>query len=133
MFARHRRAAAYSAKGMNDAAIAESERAIAIEGRSAGSLVLLGNFYARAGRKGDARRILDELLEMKKHQHVSSFVLAELYGNLGERTTAFEWLERAYEERSYAMVFLKVVLDFDEDFRQDPRFQDLIRRVGLAQ
>ena len=133
MFARRRLAAAYSAKGMNDAAIAECEKVIAIAGRSATSLGGLGRVYARAGRKNDARRILDELLEMKKHQRVSSYVLAYLYANLGERTTAFEWLERAYEERSYAMVFLKVVLDFDEGFRQDPRFQDLVLRVGLAQ
>jgi len=131
MFARRRLASAYSAKGMNDAAIAECERVIAIAGRSATSLGALGRVYARAGRTGDARRILDELLEMKKHQHVSSYVLAYLYANLGERTTAFESLERAYDERSYAMVFLKSALDFDEGFRRDPRFQDMVRRIFL--
>ncbi len=132
MFARRRLASAYSAKGMNDAAIAECEKVIAIAGRNATSLGALGSVYARAGRTGDARRILDELLEMKKHQHVSSYVLAYLYANLGERTTAFEWLERAYDERSYAMVFLKSALDFDEGFRQDPRFANILRRLRVA-
>lgn len=131
MFARRRLASAYSAKGMNAAAIAECERVIAIAGRSATSLGALGRVYARAGRTGDARRILDELLEMKKHQHVSSYVLAYLYADLGERTTAFKWLERAYDERSYAMVFFKSALDFDEAFHKDPRFAKILRRLGV--
>ncbi len=131
MFARRRLASAYSAKGMNAAAIAECEGVIAIAGRSATSLGCLGRVFAHAGRTGDARRILDELLEMKKHQHVSSYVLAYLYADLGERTTAFEWLERAYDERSYAMVFFKSALDFDESFHQDPRFAKILRRLGV--
>ncbi|MEJ7849513.1 MAG: hypothetical protein WKF92_15635 [Pyrinomonadaceae bacterium] len=59
-------------------------------------------------------------------------MLANLYANLGERATAFEWLERAYEERSYAMDFLKVTTDFDEAFRQDPRFTNILHRLWVA-
>jgi TolB-like protein/Tfp pilus assembly protein PilF len=131
LFARRRLAEAYSAKGMHGEAIAENEKVIALMDRSPTSLGALGSVYALAGRKAEARMILDELLEMKKRQFVSASIFANLYNDLGERKTAFEYLEKAYRERSYAMVFLKVTTDFDEAFRKDPRFLDVLRRLGV--
>lgn len=128
-FARLRLGDAYLAKGMFDEAIAEYERAIALSDRN--SSVALGGAYGLSGRKNEARQILRELLRMKEQRYVNPFSIAVVYVGLGERKNAFEWLEKAYRERSYFMVFLKVSNDF-EPYRDDPRYLDLMRRIGLA-
>ena len=130
-FARHRLAKAYFAKGMFDEAIAEHERVIALSDRNPSELAMLGRAYGLSGRKNQARQILRELLEMSERGYVSPYSIALVYVGLGERENVFEWLEKAYRERSYAMVFLKVSDDF-APYRQDPRYVDLLRRVGLV-
>ena len=60
------------------------------------------------------------------------FPVASLYLSLGDKDKAFEWLEKAYDERSAVMVFLKVDRRLDK-LRSDPRFTDLLRRVGFVQ
>ncbi len=57
--------------------------------------------------------------------------MAEIFAQLGEKDQAFAWLERAYEERSFMMLYLKVAPNLDP-LRSDPRFADLLRRVGLT-
>jgi serine/threonine-protein kinase len=86
--------------------------------------------YAIAGKKDEARKILNELKELSKQQYVSPYMVAIGYAALGEREQAFEWLEKVAEEKSYYVVWLKVDPIWDA-FRTDGRFQDLLRRIGL--
>jgi TolB-like protein/Flp pilus assembly protein TadD len=122
---------AYEQKAMYDEAIAEFQKAIALSGGSAQALVLLGHAYAVSGRRTEALKVLDELNELSKRRYVSSYRVAAIHLGLGETERAFEWLERAVEERDAWLVWLKVdpVLDA---LRADPRFADLVRRVGLT-
>lgn len=105
---------------------------IAATGRKPVSLIPLANVYARAGRKTDAETILREIMRLQSKRHVSSYALASVHAELGNKDTAFELLNKAYDEKSYAMGFLKVTRDFDENFRKDPRFVDLLRRLDLS-
>jgi DNA-binding SARP family transcriptional activator len=121
---------AYEQKAMYEEAIEEFLKAITLSGGSAQALVLLGHTYAVSGRRGEALKVLDELSELSKRRYVSSYRVAAIHLGLGEKERAFEWLERAVEERDSWLAWLKVdpVLD---DLRSDPRFSDLVRRVGL--
>jgi hypothetical protein len=69
---------------------------------------------------------------MNERGYVNSYSIALVYFGLREKDQAFKWLEKAYQERSYAMVFLKVSMDFGP-YRQDSRYIDLLRRIGLEQ
>lgn len=117
-------------KGEPEAAIPELERTVSIMHRSPGSIELLATAYARAGRRTEALRLIDEL----KRRRQTSYVPAGAFINptlaLGENDEAFIWFERAYEEKSNILQFLKVHPFFDP-VRGDPRFVDLLRRVGL--
>lgn len=131
LFARRRLSGAYRQTGQFDAAIAEAENVIAISGRKPMSLLPLANAYASAGRKSEAGKILRELIALKNTAHVSSYALARVYADLGDKHSAFELLNKAYSEKAYAMVFLKVTKDFDEGFRRDPRFATILSRLDL--
>jgi hypothetical protein len=76
--------------------------------------------------------LIDELKELSKQRYVSSIFVAEIYAALGEREEAFEWLEKGYEERSIGILFLRNDPLWD-NLRSDPRFQELVRRVGFPQ
>jgi len=122
---------AYEQKAMYEEAIAEFQKAIALSGGSAQAVVLLGHAYAVSGRRKEALKVLGELNELSKRRYVSSYRVAAIHLGLGETERAFEWLERAVEEHDAWLVWLKVdpVLD---GLHADPRFADLVRRVGLA-
>ena len=92
----------------------------------------LGRAYARSANRTEAQKLIGELTELSKQGYVSSTFVAEIYAGLGERDKAFEWLEKGYEERSTGMLFLKSDPLWD-NLRTEPRFQDLLRRVGLPQ
>jgi tetratricopeptide (TPR) repeat protein len=94
-------------------------------------LALLGQVYAAAGRRSEAQQIVDELKQLAKHSYVDPYFLAEIYTALGEQAQALQELEKAYQERSSWLIWLKVEPKFDS-LRADPRFTDLLRRVGLA-
>ena len=113
-------------------AITVLERAVSITDRSPAAIGLLVRAYADAGRRTDALRLLSELKSIKQARYVpaAAFVLA--YLGLGDYDQAFAWLERAYQEQSNILLFLKVHPFFDP-VRGDPRFADLVRQVGLAQ
>ncbi len=123
---------AYVQKGMFDDAIAEFQKAIALSGNSPLMIAALGHAYARAGKRNEANGILDELQKLSAVRYVSSYELAAIYVALGEREQAFQRLERAYKERSFHLINLKVRPEF-APLRPDPRFRDLVRRIGLPQ
>jgi hypothetical protein len=91
----------------------------------------LGHAYGVAGRKGKAREILRELqLLRSKRSSVSAFDVAWVKLGLNEIDATFEWMERALEERCSPLVYTKIEPGLDI-LRPDPRFQDLLRRIGL--
>ena len=121
----------YVQKGEFDEAIAESRRAVALSGGSALTVAGLGYAYAAAGRKGEAREVLRDLTGRSGRRYVSPYLIATIHAGLGENDRALTWLERAYEERDYLLVMLRIDPRLD-GLRADPRFTDLVRRVGLA-
>jgi TolB-like protein/DNA-binding winged helix-turn-helix (wHTH) protein/Tfp pilus assembly protein PilF len=86
--------------------------------------------YAVSGHKGKARQILQRLLNLSKQTPIQPHHFALIYAGLGMKEEALVWLEQAYQQHSRMMVWLKVDPRFDS-LRPDPRFQDLMRRVGL--
>jgi len=92
----------------------------------------LGCTYALAGERDKAHQALAELREMSKHRYISPYLFAVVYVGLGDKDQAFAWLEKAYQDRSFWLIWLKVEPRFDS-LRDDPRFQDLLRRVGVPQ
>jgi TolB-like protein/DNA-binding winged helix-turn-helix (wHTH) protein/Flp pilus assembly protein TadD len=117
--------------GQANEAIPLLERAAALADRSSGFIDVLGAAYARAGRRSDALRILAELKRRKRHGYVAAASFVIVYLGLGENEQAFAWLEEAYKERSNMLQFVKVHPLFDP-LRGDPRFIDLLHRVGLG-
>jgi tetratricopeptide (TPR) repeat protein len=118
-------------KGQPNEAIPLLERAAALADRSSGFIDVLGAAYARAGRRSDALRILAELKRRKHHGYVAAASFIIVYLGLGENEQAFAWLEEAYKEQSNMLKFVKVHPLFDP-LRGDPRFVDLVHRVGLG-
>jgi tetratricopeptide (TPR) repeat protein len=120
---------AYEQKGMYEEALAELQTSKALSG-DRDVIAALGHLYAVTGQRERAMQALTELEERKKQTYVSSYDLAIVYAGLNERELAFAWLEEACEERSYWLIYLKVdpILD---NLRSDPRFADLVWRVGL--
>jgi tetratricopeptide (TPR) repeat protein len=126
-------AAAYEQKGMYPEAIAASQKAIALKGSIEIPFIEpgLGHIYAVSGKKAEARAVLDELKQISQTQYVPADRIALIYAGLGENDEAFAWLEKAYEEHAFQMGWLKVEPRWDS-LRSDPRFQELVRKVGLT-
>ncbi|MFI5180540.1 MAG: protein kinase [Thermoanaerobaculia bacterium] len=89
----------------------------------------LGLTYGLAGRKADARKVLEFLLEKRQTQFLPPSQIAIVYAGLGEMVTAFEWLGRAYQERAFLIEGAKTNPMFDV-FRTDPRFDELLRKMN---
>ncbi|MBA3693515.1 MAG: protein kinase [Acidobacteria bacterium] len=121
---------AYIAKGQYAEAISSFQLAIKINGETTSTLIYLGQTYAKSGKRDEALVILNKLKTTEKY--VSPAELAILYTALGDKEKALELLEQAYAARDLQLQFLKVEPGYDA-LREDPRFQDLLRHVGLAQ
>ena len=122
---------AYLRNGTYEQAIAEFQKAMALSESDPDFFMDLGYAYAVAGNRDEAQTILAELKRKRERGFVSSSALAIVYGALGEKDEAFAWLEKAYEERDPQLTYLKVGPRFDP-LRRDPRFKEVLRRVGLA-
>jgi tetratricopeptide (TPR) repeat protein len=114
----------------HDEAIHTLERAAAVSNRSPGVLGSLAYVHARAGHRPDALRIVEQLTRRRDTTYVPAAAFVSAYVGLGDHEQAFIWLERAYHERSNLMWVLKVDPMLDS-LRDDARFADLLRRVGL--
>ena len=111
-------------------AISEYQKAIEMSNGNLDPTAALAHAYAVIGRRAEAEKILRDLERKSKSGYVSPYIMATVYAGLGEKDKAFDFLERAYQERSLDVSwFLKADLRID-NLRSDPRFQDLVRRVG---
>ncbi len=120
----------YDAMGQYNEAIAEIEESLRLQGDNTSSQCYLGYALAKAGRRNDAEALRKRLETTK--EYVSPAELAVLYVGLGDREQALSALERAYTEHDLQMNFLAVDPHYDA-LRSEPRFQELIRKVGLPQ
>jgi TolB-like protein/Tfp pilus assembly protein PilF len=123
---------ALTANGQAEEAIPVLEKALSVSDRSPGVMGVLVRAYAHAGRRADALRLLEELKGRQRAGYVPTAAFVNAYLGLDDKEQAFAWLERAYQEKANILQFLKVHPFFDP-LRDDPRFVDLVRRVGLDQ
>ena len=121
----------YEGTGKLPEAISEYQKAVELSNGDQGATGSLAHAYAVAGNRADAERILRDLEGKSKGSYVSPYILAAIYASLGDKDKAFQYLEKAYDERSLDPAWnLKSDLRID-NLRSDPRFQDLARRVRL--
>jgi len=119
----------YEGTGKLQEAISEYQKAIELSG-SARSVIALAHAYSAAGKKNESDKILFNLEHKLKLMSPSPYTMATLYAGLGENDKAFEFLEKTYSQRSFEILSLRSDLLLDS-LRPDPRFQDLVRRIGL--
>jgi eukaryotic-like serine/threonine-protein kinase len=132
VLAHHRLGLVYEQQGKYQEAIAEFQQLINLTaGKPLGTLGL-AHVYAMSGKKAEAQKTLAELLELSKQRYVSPAHIATIYAALGDKDQAFAWLEKAYEGNDGILVRLKVDSRFDS-LRTDPRFGELVKRIGLPQ
>jgi serine/threonine-protein kinase len=121
----------YREKKMYPEAIAVLQ-GVLVDTRGPLPLATLASVYGLAGRKREAMKLIDELKERSRQQHVSDSLFAEAYIGLGEQDEAMAWLEGAYEEHDQWMVYIKTYPGWDA-LRSEPRFQALVRRMNFPQ
>jgi TolB-like protein/DNA-binding winged helix-turn-helix (wHTH) protein/Tfp pilus assembly protein PilF len=129
--ANFRLALTYVANGQVDEAIAAAEKTVAVSERTPAALGVLGFAYGVARREREARGVLNELYQLQKRRYVSPMAFTFVYIGLGDKEQAFAWLEKAYQERSNHLAFFKVSPVVDR-LRSDPRFAELLKRIGLS-
>ena len=129
---RFENALAHSQLGNHEIALEEIMRGLALSGNSTHVKAGLGIVYAGAGRKASAQRVIDELVSESGSRYVSPLDIALVYSSMGERDKAFDWLSKAFEERSAWLIELNVDPQWAA-IRDDSRFQELVARVGLAE
>ncbi|HEX8143688.1 MAG TPA: tetratricopeptide repeat protein [Pyrinomonadaceae bacterium] len=120
---------AYEQKGMLEEALGEFQHTTNLCGGDPEPL--LGHIHAVQGRREEAEKIIDDLKEVSKKRYVSAYGIALIYVGLKEYDLAFEWLEKAYDDRDGGLLTLKVEPLWD-GLRSDPRFADLLWRIGLV-
>jgi TolB-like protein/Tfp pilus assembly protein PilF/class 3 adenylate cyclase len=123
---------AYLGKGMGQRAIEEMEVARRDEPDNPLVLGLLGYGYAVTGRRGDALKSLETLDEMEKKHYASRIARVYVYAGLGDKDKAFEWLEKAYQERSDSLAWFRKDPE-SKSLRSDPRFAVLMRKIGFTE
>jgi len=119
---------AYREYGMHAQSIEAGQEAVRLSAGTPLALGGLGLSYAMAGKMSEARSVIERL---QQRAYVPTATIALVYARMGEIDQAFEWLGRAQQERSPSLVYLKVG-SWDERMRADPRFDALIRIVGVG-
>ena len=130
-FAHWQLGVAYELKGDFKDAIAEYQKARQLND-DPWVLALLGHVSAATGRRDEALKILEQLKQISKQRFVGAYGFALVYAGLGDKDQAFQWLEKSYQDRQGRITRIKVDALFD-NLHSDPRFADLVRRVGLPQ
>lgn len=121
----------YLAEGKYEQAIAAAQKASNLWNDDPERLVGLGRAYALADRKSDSLRVLEQLRQLARHSYVPPYFFATVYADLHELDEAFAKLDSAVDERDVYLAWLRVDSAADP-LRNDPRFQRVLRRVGLA-
>lgn len=122
----------YGQKGLYREAIAARQRRRKLAGVDATETPALKRAANAASHEEYWKSRLEQEIDDARNEPPALFDMAEIYAQLGDKDKAFEWLEKAFEERNYLMMYLRVAPNLDP-LRSDPRFDDLLRRVGLAQ
>jgi serine/threonine-protein kinase len=120
----------YQQQELYPKAIEEYEKAVAVLGNWAPAKAAIGNAYGLWGMKAQAQDMLDELDELAKVEYVTPYGTALVYAAIGEKDKAFAALRQACDESSHWLVWLKLDPRWG-DLRTDPRFAELVRRIGL--
>jgi eukaryotic-like serine/threonine-protein kinase len=120
----------YRITGRYELAITEGEKGVSLSGGSPLMRAALAHTYGQSGRAGEARQVLDDLTSLAKGKYVASHFFAGIHIGLGDNDRALEYLEKSYEEHSHWLIYLHIDPSMD-GLRDSPRFQDLLRRVGL--
>jgi serine/threonine protein kinase/tetratricopeptide (TPR) repeat protein len=118
-----------AANGRYGEAVAHWNKSLVLSGQ-AQDAAELQHAYEIGGYRGYLHRQLSTLEVRSRRQYVSPLDFAQLYARLGDRNSAFSWLERAYKERSSWLNFVNTDPEYDS-LRSDPRYPDLLRRIGL--
>jgi len=123
----------YEGAGKLLEAISEYQKAVELSDGDQDSTAALAHALVAIGRKAEAEKILHDFERKSKSAHVSTYLMATVFASVGDNDRAFEFLEKAYQERSLDMPLgLKADLRID-NLRSDPRFPALVQRVGLPQ
>jgi eukaryotic-like serine/threonine-protein kinase len=122
----------YAQKGNYQEAIAELNQAVTLSGGSTEAISARGYACALAGQREQALQALAQLQERAKQGYVSAYFIARIHLGLGDKEQTFNWLEKAYADGSGWLVFIRAEPQL-AGLQADPRFADLLRRVGLAQ
>ena len=93
-------------------------------------LATSGEAHARLGKRAEAQKIIERLKKQAKQRYVPPYAVSWIHIGLGEKQQALEWFEKSYENREDTLLWLNSDPSLD-DLRSEPRFQDLVRRVGL--
>jgi TolB-like protein/Flp pilus assembly protein TadD/tRNA A-37 threonylcarbamoyl transferase component Bud32 len=121
---------AYEQEKLYDEAISEYRKAIALQEGSPLAAAGLARGYAAAGRRAEALKIISDLRELSKRRYVSAYGITQIYTALGNFDQALTWLQKAFEDRSFQLIHLKVDPTMDP-LRTAPSFQDLLRRMNF--
>jgi TolB-like protein/Tfp pilus assembly protein PilF len=111
-------------------AVQEIDKYLEVSGQDPDALMKLGVAYAHAGDRARALRMIAALRKPSTSRYVPFYYIADIYAALGDKETAFEWLDRALDQHSNSCLLLSIDPAF-EDFRSDPRFQEAARKLGL--
>ena len=120
----------YLQKGMYSEAISELQKAVSLSGESTVALAMLGHALASAGKKTEADQVMRKLVERSTTTYVPSYWIAVIYNGFRDRENVMVWLEKAYDERSSWLAWVKVEPRFDW-LRGDREFDSIVRRLGL--
>ncbi len=119
---------AYLQKRMHDEAVTELQKAVQLSGDNATCIANLARAYVASGKRREAVKLLNDLKKRSNPSHSHASEIAVIYVALADMDQAMNWLEKGYEERFNPSVLLRPGFD---PLRSDPRFQDLLRRIGL--
>jgi adenylate cyclase len=121
----------YGTTGRTEKALKANEKAIEL---SQGRVVMIANrgmIYGLAGRRKEALAIIDQLSEISYPDPVSSWHIASIYLSLGEKDKFYEYIYTAYEQKDPLMVYFRTIASFNPKIAEDPRFDDLLRKMGI--
>src|SRR5246127_3450022 len=123
-------AQAYLQEHMNDESVAELQKAVQLSGDSPTCVANLARAYVASGNRSEAERLLNDLKKRSNHSYSHASEIAVIYAALGDKNQAMSWVEKGYEERFNPGVLLRPGFD---PLRSEPRFQELVHRIGLSQ